>query len=161
MIRNEISDMRTQISDPLNRERHRTASNTRVNTYNCAGYALECFSWYCPRHGESSWRDYEFDSIEEAIKKTQIAVDTMLEDFPDLRVVQSLAEIRPDEYAILFRISSDGDFHYLKRDRQNHWRHKMGSGYATKIMPTKYIFDEWCHRYDGPIIIMAKRRYAA
>lgn len=147
------------LEDPFNIRVGRTVRSTPKRTYNCAGYALECFSWYCPRPDEDG--DYfRFDDGIEAEEKTAACVDIMLKDFPALRVVQSLAEVRPNEYAILFRLSPDGDFHYLKRDRIGHWRHKMGDCEYIETIKTAEIFKPWGSwgRYTGPIVIFAKQR---
>ncbi len=147
----------SQIYDPLNWDKKRTVKNTDKSTYNCAGYALECFSWYSPTDDE--WADFGFDDMEEAAKKTEKAVQIMLRDFPTLRVIHTLQEVRQDEYAILFRLASDGDFHYLKRDKGGHWRHKMGDRDKIETMKASDIFDYWYYsRYDGPIVIFAKKR---
>ena len=69
----------------------------------------------------------------------------------------SLDEVQSDEYPILFRHSSDGDFHYLRRGRNGIWYHKRGRTKEIDIMPKRLIFKVWCHRYDGPIVIMAKK----
>lgn len=50
----------------------------------------------------------------------------MIAVFPSMRVISSFAELAPDEYAILFRLSHDGDFHYLKRGGNGVWYQKCG-----------------------------------
>ena len=35
-------------TDPFNFLRNRNVRNTEKRTYNCGGYALDTFSWYCP-----------------------------------------------------------------------------------------------------------------
>lgn len=149
-------------ADPLNVLGGRTVRSTPKGTYNCAGYALECFSWYCPRRGkqDGGWEYFTFDNEVEAIEKTDAAVQVMLEDFPTMRRVESLADVRSDEYAILFRLSPDGDFHYLKRDRIGHWRHKMGNKKCIETIKAAEIFLPWGYwgRYTGPVVIFAKQR---
>ena len=34
--------------DPLNNQKTRNIKNSNRYNYNCGGYALETFSWYCP-----------------------------------------------------------------------------------------------------------------
>jgi len=143
-------------ADPLNANSNRNIRNTSKSSYNCGGYALECFSWYCPK-GFNDF-DFGFDDWDEAMQKTRDCVDVMLADFPDLRIVHTLDEVQDNEYAILFRLSSDGDFHYLKRDRGNHWHHKIGDSRHIETIKTANIFGVWNFRYDGPIVILAKRR---
>lgn len=74
-----------------------------------------------------------FRTEKEGQALTDYAVKVMLEEFPTMRRVSSLEEIKPDEYAILFRLSSDGDFHFIKRDKGGHWRHKRGACIKLKI----------------------------
>lgn len=148
---------RSQEVDPYNRTNKRNVRNTKRSTYNCGGYALGTFSWFCPNKNIFSYACYAYDTFTEAKENTATAVEYMLKKFSDLRIVNALDEVRPDEYAILFRVSSDGDFHFLKRDRRNHWWHKLGSGRIERIK-TKDIFLPWSHgQYAGPIIIMAKK----
>nr|DAH81427.1 MAG TPA: hypothetical protein [Caudoviricetes sp.] len=144
--------------DKLNHNNKRNLRNTPKLIYNCGGYALGCFSWYCPRETDVFY--YGFDSHEEAREKTDYCVKCMLADFPTLRVIASLDEVAPDEYPILFRLSHDGDFHYLKRADNGIWYNKMGSCSMIEIMPKDRIFNIWYKRYDGPIIIFAKKKIA-
>lgn len=142
--------------DKLNRNNARNLRNTPKEYYNCGGYALGCFSWYCPQ--DTDWFDYSFDSDEEAREKTDYCVKCMLADFPDLRIISSLDEVRSDEYPILFRLSYDGDFHYIKRANNGIWYHKMGRRYYINTIPKDRLFDVWCGCYNGPIVIFAKRK---
>ena len=57
--------------DPFNKNNKRNVRNTERNTYNCGGYALGTFSWYCPHdeNDEKSGRwgyDYGFTTMDEA-----------------------------------------------------------------------------------------------
>lgn len=142
--------------DELNRNNWRNLRNTPKEDYNCGGYALGCFSWYCP-HNDCDF-NYMFDSDEEAREKTDYCIECMLNDFPTLRVISSLNEVASNEYPILFRLSSGGDFHYIKRANNGIWYHKMGRRYYISVMPKNRLFDVWCGCYDGPIVIFAKRK---
>ena len=144
-------------SDLFNIQRKRNISNTERYLYNCAGYALETFSWYCP------YDDYDpfsflrdSDELEEI---TKLTVSHMLKDFEGkLRVISSLKELRKDEYAIAYRISSDGDFHFMKKARTR-WHHKRGSTLTILTESEDNVLNSiWCDRYDGPIVLMAMRR---
>lgn len=149
----------SQLYDPFNKSRERTIRNTPKTTYNCAGYALECFNWYEPAEESRPWESpFSFSNEKEAREKTSKAVEIMLKDFSGLRVVESLKEVRRDEYAILFRLSSDGDFHYLKRCANNRWFHKRGSCKEIERMKKEDIFKKWNGRYNGPIVIFAKTK---
>lgn len=148
-----------QLNDPFNTANMRSVKNTNKSSYNCGGYALGIFSWYHPNK-ENDGMEYKitngFRTEKEGQALTDYAVKVMLEEFPTMRRVSSLEEIKPDEYAILFRLSSDGDFHFIKRDKGGHWRHKRGGLHKIESIKTKDIFNIWCGRYDGPIVIFAK-----
>ena len=83
----------------------------------------------------------------------------MLKDFEGrLRIISSLKELRKDEYAIAYRISSDGDFHFMKKARTR-WHHKRGSMSTILTESEDNVLNSiWCDRYDGPIVLMAMRR---
>ena len=143
--------------DLFNNERARNIHNTNTRFYNCAGYALGTFSWYCP------YDDYDpfsllcdSDELEEITEQT---VSHMLKDFEGkLRVISSLKELKKNEYAIAYRVSSDGDFHFMKKARTR-WHHKRGSMPTILTESEDNVFNSiWCDRYDGPIVLMAMRR---
>lgn len=144
----------SQYEDEFNLSNKRNVRNTPRSTYNCGGFALGCFSWYCPRE---DFFNYDFRSYAEALSKTMYSVRCMLADFADLRVISSLDEVEENEYPILFRHSSDGDFHYVKRGKNGVWYHKRGASIEIEVMQKEKIFDRWCNRYDGPIIMFAKK----
>ena len=143
--------------DLFNNERARNVHNTNTRFYNCAGYALGTFSWYCP------YDDYDPFSLVcdsntlEVV--TKLTVSHMLKDFEGkLRVISSLEELRKDEYAIAYRVSSDGDFHFMKKARTR-WHHKRGSMSTILTESEGNVLNSiWCDRYDGPIVLMAMRR---
>lgn len=131
-----------------NKRNLRNMSGMRRRWFNCAGYALNTFSWYCPdaRHTKSG-KDH---------------AQKLLDDFPDLRLIQSVEELLPDEYAIAFR-TSETDFHFVKRCDNGQWRHKRGWSYDIEYMSTKEVFSaRWCESrpdpYDGTIWLFAKKK---
>ena len=143
--------------DLFNNERARNIHNTDTHLYNCAGYALETFSWYCPYGNYDLFSLLcDFDELEEITKMT---VSYMLKDFEGkLRVISSLKELEKNEYAIAYRVSSDGDFHFMKKARTR-WHHKRGSTPTILTESEDNVFNSiWCDRYDGPIVLMAMRR---
>lgn len=147
-------------SDLFNTQRKRNINNTKRYLYNCAGYALETFSWYCPN--EEGWEYWGYEenlSDAEMFAKTFETVEFMLKDFKGrLRLIGSVDEVRENEYAIAYRISSDDDFHFMKK-MANGWHHKRGGSAHIYIEPEDYVLNEiWCGRYDGPIALMAMRR---
>ena len=139
------------VDDAFNSLKKRNIKNTEKQVYNCGGYALESFSWYIPSFGR--------EPVHRAEKATlEGCVETMLKEFPNLRVIQSLDELKDNEYAIAFRMS-DHDFHYVKRASNGHWYHKMGSSHYIRTMAQKVVFSEsWGYGYDGEIVLMAKTR---
>ena len=146
--------------DGLNENHHRNINNTYKRAYNCGGYALGTFSWYCPNSEEEAdmWDDWDM-SPERMEEVTEVCVDHMLDDFADLRVIYSINQVRADEYCIAFRVSSDGDFHYAKLSKNGRWYHKKGASPNIDTMTTSEIFGtDWCSRYDGPIVLFAKQR---
>ena len=148
-------------SDLFNVQRKRNISNTERRLYNCAGYALETFSWYCPNEKDdvNYWGFWDYLSNAEMFVKTFETVKFMLKDFKGhLRLIRSVDEVQENEYAIAYRISSDGDFHFMKK-MANGWHHKRGGSAHIYIETEDYVLNEiWCNRYDGPIVLMAMRR---
>lgn len=144
--------------DQFNVNNLRNVDNSDKLSYNCAGYALQCFSWYMPAERSTEFRGWEKDEVSFPFSATERAVSIMLGDFPDLRRIQSLDEVRDNEYAILFRLSSDGDFHYIRQASNGHWFHKRGNHPYIDTIRASEIFKVWFNRYDGPIVILAKER---
>lgn len=137
------------VDDEYNSLRKRNVRNTDKRTYNCGGYALESFSWYLPRHdGIPTEPDTTIESC----------VKAMMEDFPNLRVITSIDDLRENEYAVAFRLS-DYDFHYVKRAANGHWYHKMGSSNYISTMKEEVVFSEsWGYGYEGEIVLLAITR---
>ena len=147
-------------SDLFNVQRKRNIKNTCKALYNCAGYALGTFSWYCPNEEDDDdyWGLDDLSDAEMAYKTFE-TVEFMLKDFKGrLRLIGSVDEVQENEYAIAYRISSDGDFHFMKKMR-NDWYHKRGNTDRIYVESEDYVLKEvWCGRYDGPIVLMAMRR---
>ena len=147
-------------SDLFNVQRKRNISNTEKYLYNCAGYALETFSWYCPNEKDNDdWGILDDLSDAEMFAKTFETVNFMLKDFKGrLRLIGSVDEIQENEYAIAYRVSRDDDFHFMKKMADG-WHHKRGGTANIYIETEDYVLNEiWCDRYDGPIALMAMRR---
>ena len=82
----------------------------------------------------------------------------MMIDFPNLRRIQTLDELKENEYAVAFRLS-DYDFHYIKRASNGHWFHKRGSSNYIDTMKEEVVFSEsWGNGYDGEIALLAIAR---
>lgn len=146
------------LNDGLNVENNRNINNSPKRGYNCAGYALNTFSWYCPNPVDYfPWGDW-FDDDWEVESIHNMAVQIMLHDFAfrHIRLIADVAELHENEYAFAFRLSDDGDFHYVKRGRNGTWYHKMGNSPDINIMPREEVFSaSWCYRYRGPIALFA------
>lgn len=146
--------------DPFNYSNSRNIRNTVKCSYNCAGYALGTFSWYQPNPEDCNpWgRRFTRKEMEEV---TEECTAQMLKDFSDLRVVSNLSDLAPTEQAIAFRVSSNGDFHYMKLARNGQWYHKMGNSSVIDRCSTEEALNpdkSWVCRYDGPIVLFAKTR---
>ena len=69
-------------TDPFNFLRNRNVRNTEKRTYNCGGYALGTFSWYCPHRAEDDlthFGNYYAEDLSEAEVITQHSVQVMLD----------------------------------------------------------------------------------
>ena len=149
-------------SDLFNFQHKRNIGNTQKRLYNCAGYALGTFSWYCPNEEDNGyWDDGYWGDLDDTtmLMKTAETVQFMLKDFAGrLRLIGSVEEVRDNEYAIAYRLSRDGDFHFMKKTK-NGWHHKRGWTDRIYVESEDYVLKEvWCDRYDGPIVLMAMRR---
>ena len=122
--------------DPFNIAKERNTMNTDRGEYNCGGYALGCYSWYCPFAHQV--RDFEKN------------VNQILKDFRNTRLVGNIQDLMPNEYMIAFRLSSD-DFHFMKRAKNGIWREKRGGQSEIRIVPKSIVFGEvWSpHRCDN------------
>ena len=148
-------------SDLFNVQHKRNIGNTKRYLYNCAGYALETFSWYCPNEKDDDkyWGFWDYLSDAEMLVKTFETAQFMLRDFKErLRLIGSVSEVQENEYAIAYRLSRDGDFHFMKK-MANGWHHKRGNTDRIYVESEDYVLKEvWCDRYNGPIVLMAMRR---
>ena len=156
------------LDDPFNKTSNRTLLNTKRNTFNCGGYALGTFSWYCP-HTEDDERyssrwggyDYSFSNREEAWSKTMYAVSKMVLDFEGkLRMITDLKQLdKKTERVVAFRLSEDGDFHYVKKSANGQWHHKRGGSFPIWRMSQDEVLNSvWCNRYNGPVILLAIKK---
>lgn len=130
--------------DFLNQNNTRNIRNTYKGDYNCGGYALKTFSWYMPQH--TSLYSNKVSIFAEM-------VESILEDFPNLRRIQNPNQVSPKTEIIAFRINYRGrDFHFLRRAANGHWFHKRGSvNYISTITKKEVFSDCWCDCYYGKI----------
>ena len=122
--------------DPFNIAKERNTMNTDREEYNCGGYALGCYSWYCPF-------GYQVTDFEKNVNQ-------ILKDFPNVRRIENSQDLLPDEYMVAFRLSPS-DFHFMKRAKNGTWREKRGSQSEIRIVPKSVVFGEvWSpHRFDN------------
>lgn len=134
--------------DFFNSKGLRNADNTDDYDYNCAGYALDTFSWYsvyeegrdCDEEAEEIEKLLDIYTIDEIYDlKLQEYTEKMLNDFPNLRVLKDPTEVKENERLIYFRIfisdkyledydEISTDFHFCWFDKEtNHWKEKAGS----------------------------------
>lgn len=150
--------------DPFNSNHERNLKNTAKRTYNCAGYALETFSWYLPvpyyDSDELEWFDWgSFDTMKRHRLSVEF-VNQILADFPDARLIDGLEEVdEKTEYAFAFRVGVD-DFHFVKRGANHTWYEKRGSSPCIYRISEHDVFNsDWDDgRYNGPIFLFAKER---
>ena len=149
-------------TDPYNKFQSRNVKNTPKGDYNCGGYALGTFSWYCTYPSDMSFTMNDGWCEEaEAWEKTMYMVRNMIADFcGKVRMLYHQSQLERNEYLVAFRISSDGDFHYIKKMGNGHWYHKRGACHWIEQMTEEEVFEtNWCwDRYDGPIVLLAVKK---
>ena len=155
--------------DPYNHSNSRNVNNTSKAVYNCGGYALNLFAWYCPWGldvpecetplARAYWQDNYFGT-DEMFAPTMRCVQNMLAEIPTLRLLTGINDpIAHNEYMLAFRISYDGDFHFAKRGNNGVWHHKRGSRDEIETMTILELLDEcWIGRYDGPLVFFANTK---
>lgn len=142
-----------ETNDPFNLNNTRNALNTETRDYNCAGFALGTFSWYCPDEEEHNERW----TLRRRIRKYRAnAIQKMLDEFPNLRLIKKVDECANNEYVIAFRLA-DNDFHYIKRGLDNVWYHKRGICSIERISQEEVFGKTWYDRYKGKITLFAMR----
>jgi len=115
----------------------------KYNKANCMAYALDINRWLQPR-GWSSYDSEPYDDMPELLTQ----------DY-HLKPVSKKDMVLGKEY-IAFRWGRErnNDFHFMKRGKKGHWRHKMGST-AVKVISQKEVFSPaWVtawHSYDSEI----------
>lgn len=145
--------------DPFNLE-GRNSRNTELSQYNCGGYALNTYNWFCP------YGSYDGDTLHgRRSKETTLKNFTryILLTFEErIRIISKVEEKTKDEYVIAFRIGYS-DFHFMKRGDNGVWYHKPGSNTIRRIKKTEVFSDAWYTpnggiRYDSEIILFAMKK---
>lgn len=123
-----------------------------TSSYNCGGYALGTFDWI----RLESLLGFGIVKCKELKKVTKEAVEELLEEFDYIRVVNRENEVTKEEFLVYFRISDDGDFHFLKKQHNGKITHKPGSLPICKFNGNPYV-DNWSKsiNYCGPIVLFA------
>ena len=121
--------------------------------FNCGGFALQTLDWLQPEL--PGCHDY-YDKAE-LPSVTEDCVEQLLETFPgQLRVIDDPRKRERYEEIVLFRVSSDRDFHFMVQ-HGNTFYHKQGSRTVLRKTSIHDAYNTvWDGRYDGPIVIFAK-----
>lgn len=128
--------------------------NTNKESFNCGGFALGTYTWVLV-DGYVDYFDYDSrDEVNEALEReTELSIENILSIRPKTRVIYEEDELKENEFLVYFRLSSDGDFHFVKRMHNGELWHKMGWLNIERF--DEDIYDDWCGRYDGPIVMLA------
>ena len=147
----------TYITDPYNNE-GRNSKNTRLSEYNCGGYALSTYNWFCPNTNAEKY--YNMD-IEERVN---YSVRYIIRFFgkEKIRVIHSIEEKTSTEYIIAFRVG-DEDFHFMKRGDNGVWYHKPGSNTIRRIKKEEVFAEKWYSprgwtTYNSKIVLFAMQK---
>lgn len=148
-------------ADKFNKKGLRNMMNTNKLHYNCGGYALETYNWYCPYPTEDKGKEmfgyWASMSLEE---KLEISVKQMLREFKGtLRVIDDIDELENDEYAVAFKLG-ERDFHFAKRTSRGNWLQKRGNTPKIETMTKERVFsEEWAGGiYSSRLVLFAKKK---
>lgn len=147
--------------DPYNLLHERNIENTRKHLYNCGGYALGTYSWYCP-HDETHKGFFDHSSEETMEEQTLAHARIILKEIQNIRMINQVEEATENEEVIAFRLSETiCDFHFMVR-KHKRWYHKQGSYKEIKNVPTEKVFcDCWINddgdKYTGMIVLFARK----
>ena len=145
--------------DPFNLE-GRNSRNTHLSQYNCGGYALNTYNWFCP-----------YGSLREDSLRNGYSLEVTLENFTNyilktfetrIRRISEVKERKKDEYVIAFRVGYT-DFHFAKRGDNGVWYHKPGSNTIRRIKKTEVFSETWYTpdgytKYDSEIVLFAMKK---
>lgn len=124
--------------------------------YNCGGFALGTFNWFLP-HSFMSYRSYlrTIGGYEET-KVLAATIPEILKVSDTIRRIDSMDELKQDEYAIAYRVCSD-DFHF-RLCYNGEWYEKMGDGNIHKISAHTIFTDCWFGGYDSAVVLFAEKK---
>lgn len=133
-------------SDPYNLLKKRNIKNSSKRDFNCAGYALGCFSWF-------NFSDFDNMSINECVEE-------ILANFPNIRFLRDEKELKENEYLIAFRMGKE-DFHFMKRNKRNIWYEKRGHLWYINTVKKKTVYSPYWKLgniiYDSQIVFFANK----
>lgn len=155
--------------DYFNNEKLRTKKNTDIADYNCGGWALNTFSWYCPcneyavKHRDEIYYDINPKNDEQYLlspERTKICVEEMVKQFAGkIRPINNLHELKNNEYAVAFRLAPEyDDFHFCKRASNGKWSHKPGTKTIRPISKEEVFAEVWVSgfiEYTGQLVLLA------
>ncbi len=122
----------------------------KISNYNCWGYAV----------GEKAWFTSSNRKYGKVLKRTyDIALgfieEHFLPEFGKDYIVVKEEDIKPKTNLIAFKCGRY-DFHFMKRFKNGHWKHKPGSCEIEKIKKEEVFQDIWRGGYyDSPTVFIA------
>lgn len=131
--------------------------------YNCGGFALGIFEWYCPHTDEEEWEMNELcmDDYLTEDEKCDECADIMINHMTSrglCREIKNENELKDNEYLVLFKAAVD-DFHYARRTSSGRWYHKMGWSDIEEVSEEEvYSYDWWADfafSYRGKLRMLA------
>lgn len=137
-----------RITDPYNKKNKRNEHNTKIENYNCGGYAFGIFSWL---HCNTDRKPLDYYGCENAYQRKKVRDDCiahLLRTVPNIRIVRRDETLDPDEYLVAFRMSTR-DFHFIRQMPDGSWWQKSG---GTEIRPFEGnpFGREWKRRDGAP-----------
>jgi hypothetical protein len=121
-----------------------------VNSYNCGGYALETFDWFCPYKRTTKMKFYNngFDYYQPRLVKF------MLKMFPTMRIAKDINDLKENERMVAFR-TGYRDFHFVKVTASGRFYHKAGDSTIARMSKREFFSDQWYNGYDSEIVFLA------
>lgn len=151
------------LSDPFNTLNLRNINNTTKFYYNCGGYALGTFSWYCPgRTRKEYYKIMEYAGTEDWYNALELAAEAIVNELSGWSIVPfnlvmerkySLAQ-----YEVVAMRFSRMDFHFWKLGRNWNWYDKMGEADWINRHAFEDVRHTWCHHYNSPIVCFIRMR---
>lgn len=136
--------------------------------YNCGGFALGTYDWYLPYEDEWQWEEWvtdlcaDYEGYDELCDALAARCVEYMQCDGVAREIGNEAELREDEYLVLFR-AAETDFHYARRLSNGEWWHKMGGQDIEWISEDEACGDDWwrnrlSHEYGGRTRMLAVKQ---